>query len=85
MPSSSTQAACSSSFSFPDYADAFAQHETGLVQTLRRVIEAAALSAGYVAQYIGYSYFHFYSKNTLIPGDDFISCECLENSIRHHF
>ncbi|KAG6742476.1 hypothetical protein POTOM_053347 [Populus tomentosa] len=53
MPSSSTQAACSSSYSCPDYADAFAQHETGLVQTWRRVIEAAAHSAGYVAQYIG--------------------------------
>ncbi|KAH8484286.1 hypothetical protein H0E87_028656 [Populus deltoides] len=34
-------------------ADAFAQHETGLVQTLRRVIEAPAHSAGYGAQYIG--------------------------------
>ncbi|KAJ6866086.1 hypothetical protein NC652_037582 [Populus alba x Populus x berolinensis] len=51
MPSSSKQAACSSSYSFPDYADLFAQ--TGMVQTLRRVIEAAAHSAGYVAQYIG--------------------------------
>jgi hypothetical protein len=64
MPSSSTQAACSSSYSFPDQADAFAQHETGLLQTLqtlRRVIEAPAHSAGYGAQYIGYSYFHFYS------------------------
>jgi len=50
-----------SSYSFPDNADAFAQHETGLVQTLRRVIEAPAHSAGYGAQYIGYSYFHFYS------------------------
>ncbi|XP_011037155.1 PREDICTED: mitogen-activated protein kinase kinase kinase 1-like [Populus euphratica] len=53
MPSSSTQAASSSSYSCPDYADAFAQHETGMVKTLRRVIEAAASSAGYVAQYIG--------------------------------
>ncbi|XP_061948210.1 mitogen-activated protein kinase kinase kinase 1b-like [Populus nigra] len=53
MPSSSTEAACSSSYSCPDYADAFAQHETGLVQTWRRVIEAAAHSAGYVAQCIG--------------------------------
>nr|TKS17843.1 hypothetical protein D5086_0000009440 [Populus alba] len=53
MPSSSTQASCSSSYSCPDYADAFAQNETGLEQTSRRVIEAAANSAGYVAQYIG--------------------------------
>ncbi|KAL9343043.1 hypothetical protein Peur_063474 [Populus x canadensis] len=53
MPSSNTQAACSSSYSFPDNADAFAQHETGLVQTSRPVIEAAAHSVGYGAPYIG--------------------------------
>uniref|UniRef100_A0A6N2MX91 mitogen-activated protein kinase kinase kinase n=1 Tax=Salix viminalis TaxID=40686 RepID=A0A6N2MX91_SALVM len=51
MPSSSTQAACSSSSSFSDYAEAFAQYVRRLVQTLRPVVEAAARSAaGYCAR-----------------------------------
>ncbi|KAJ6420566.1 hypothetical protein OIU84_027996 [Salix udensis] len=50
MPSSSTQAACSSSCSFSDYAEASAQFVMRLVQTLRSVVEAAAHSAGYCAR-----------------------------------
>uniref|UniRef100_A0A6N2L0W0 mitogen-activated protein kinase kinase kinase n=1 Tax=Salix viminalis TaxID=40686 RepID=A0A6N2L0W0_SALVM len=51
MPSSSTQAACSSSSSFSHYAEAFAQYAIRLVQTLRQVVEAAAPSAaGYCAR-----------------------------------
>ncbi|KAJ6420562.1 hypothetical protein OIU84_027992 [Salix udensis] len=54
MPSSSTQAACSSSSSFSDYAEAFAQYVRRLVQTLRPVVvEAAVHSAGYCARLIG--------------------------------
>ncbi|KAJ6395563.1 hypothetical protein OIU77_020752 [Salix suchowensis] len=51
MPSSSKQAACPSSRSFLDYAEAFAQYAMRLVQTLRPVVEAAARSAaGYCAR-----------------------------------
>ncbi|KAF9663227.1 hypothetical protein SADUNF_Sadunf17G0016300 [Salix dunnii] len=54
MPSSSKQAACSSSRSFSHYAENLAyQIVTLLVQTLRSVAEAAALSAGYCARLIG--------------------------------
>ncbi|KAB5515865.1 hypothetical protein DKX38_026513 [Salix brachista] len=53
MPSSSTQVACSSSYSFSDYAEGFAQYVMRLVQTLRSVVEAAAHSAGNCARLIG--------------------------------
>ncbi|KAF9663226.1 hypothetical protein SADUNF_Sadunf17G0016200 [Salix dunnii] len=45
-----TQAGCSSSYSFSDYAEAFAQFVMRLVQTLRSVVEAAAHSAGNCAR-----------------------------------
>ncbi|KAJ6370460.1 hypothetical protein OIU76_028692 [Salix suchowensis] len=54
MPSSSKQAACSSSRSFSQYVENFADHIVMLlVQTLRSVAEAAALYAGYCARLIG--------------------------------
>ncbi|KAJ6734249.1 hypothetical protein OIU79_001493 [Salix purpurea] len=72
MPSSSTQAACSSSYSFSDYAEASAQFVMRLVQTWRSVVEAAAHSAGNWAGLTGYL------SSTL----SFVACKSLINSNR---